>query len=151
MFPSDAMVTCGCATFCSTECLASSMASGHSFLCTGIESTSDLGIVAQLDELLQELGNIGEAIRLSVRLLARGAVEGSYLACGLWGVPWWQTVAGFEGRLSAEALETTDRVLELIGQLMPLPEGFDVNDLATLVGRVRMYLALGSRSPKCSR
>eukprot|EP00434_Breviolum_minutum_P033373 symbB.v1.2.029529.t3/scaffold3233.1/size60571/5 len=138
LFPSDAMVTCGCATFCSTECLASSMASGHSFLCTGIESTSDLGIVRQLDELLQELGNIGEAIRLCVRLLARGAVEGSYLACGLWGVPWWHTVAGFEGPLSAEALETTDRVLELIGQLMPLPEGFDVKDLATLVGRVRM-------------
>lgn len=40
------------------------MASGHRFLCCGTNPTA-----VQLEELLMDLGNVGEAMRLTVKLL----------------------------------------------------------------------------------
>lgn len=56
------------------------------------------------------------------------------------GVPWWLTVPGFEGRLREEAQRITATVLELLRELLPLPDGFDSHQLAMMVGRVRMHL-----------
>ena len=47
-------------------------------------------------------------------------------------------MAGFEGPLAQEAEGITGTVLELLETLLPLPHGFDVQQLAMLVGRVRM-------------
>ena len=116
--------------------MADATASGHSFLCSETPSAQ------QLEELLQELGNVGEAFRLSAKVLAKSAVDGSIypLVHGLVGAPWWQTAAGFEGPLAQEAEGITRTVLELLETLLPLPHGFDVQQLAMLVGRVRMCL-----------
>jgi len=114
--------------------MADATASGHPFLC------GETSAAQQLDELLRELGNVGEAFRLSAKVLAKSAVDASIypLVHGLVGAPWWQTVAGFEGPLAQEAEGITGTVLELLETLLPLPHGFDVQQLAMLVGRVRM-------------
>ena len=77
--------------------MADATASGHPFLC------AETSAAQQLDELLRELGNVGEAFRLSAKVLAKSAVDASIypLVHGLVGAPWWQTVAGFEGAVGA--------------------------------------------------
>ena len=128
-------VTCGCTTFCSPRCLTDAMAAGHRFLCHQSAKAQ------QLVNVFDELHAVGEAFRLAVKLLALCAAQGCrWEHCrGLHGMPWWDTagLSGFED----EALHTTETVLELLHQLLPLPlDSLDVHELAVLVGRVRMPL-----------
>eukprot|EP00438_Fugacium_kawagutii_P027840 Skav201813 [mRNA] locus=scaffold1071:247340:262359:+ [translate_table: standard] len=102
------------------------MASGHRFLCCGASPTASAAV--QLEELLMDLGNVGEAMRLTVKLLGTDRYH-------LVSVPWWLTVPGFEGRLKEEAQQITATVLELLRELLPLPDGFDAHQLAMMVGR----------------
>ena len=132
------------------------MASGHDFLCA--ESPEK----AQLEQLLVEMANVGEAFRLALKLLAcfiaeisqqsegeegdSKALEKLRFLDGFCGVPWWETT-GFNAELIPEAISTTGNVLQLLRKILPLPKTFDTDDLASLVGRVRMNLGLKRWSP----
>lgn len=126
--------TCGCTTFCSLRCLADAMAAGHRFLCRQSAKAQ------QLANFFDELHAVGEAFRLAVKLLALCVAQGRWEQCrGLHGMPWWDTAGLSE--FEDAALHTTETVLVLLRQLLPLQ--LDVHELAVLVGQVRMPLASG--------
>ncbi|CAK8991329.1 Histone-lysine N-methyltransferase SMYD1 (SET and MYND domain-containing protein 1) [Durusdinium trenchii] len=131
------------ATYCCEQCVSDAWASGHDFL----RASSRIEL-EHLEQLLVELGNVGEAFRLALKLLAKGAMSTCpdatdgrssifTLLDGFWGAPWWETAA-LAPELLQEARSTTATILELVQHFIPLPPNFGVNDMAKLVGQVRM-------------
>ena len=104
-----------------------------------------MAALESLNALFRDLPNVGEAFRLVLKLFARAIRSDRRLlelSAGLAGAMWWET-AGLGDEFMQEAQDVTQTAFSLIQSLFGtgLPAEFSADDLALLVGRIRMYLA----------
>ena len=150
LFPLDAkaltITACACGElFCCETCYHVAKQRGHELLCPALLGAEQVAALESLSCLLEELANVGESFRLAIKWVARALKEGLHLlelSAGLAGVPWWET-AGLRDTFIPEARDITRSVFSILQAVLPgLPVAFTADDLALLVGQLRMPLVL---------